>query len=129
MKDVIIKFETVGNCFFNVPLLCEKWDDKCSISLWDSSEKKFTFHYSKKGKEMKAQISEDQAYEVIKSLDLIQVFDSVFKSGSLFISKQRAAAEMIKLDEERTELWLKIDALTAQKTQLASAIQSHLKPA
>jgi len=100
MKGIIIEFNETGNSVIDVDFVCKKWNDQFLISSWANNDGvQYTLVINGKRKNtrlVKSQISNEQAEEVIRKLELVNVKDSTFKSASVFISRSFAISELEK---------------------------------
>lgn len=107
MKGIILEFNQTGNSVLDVDFVCKKWNDQFGISSWtNSDEEKYTLFINGKRKNtrlLKSQISKEQAFEIIKKLELVKIKDSTFRSASLFVKRSFAISERDRFLEIATE--------------------------
>lgn len=112
MKGIITEFNQTGNSTIDLSLVCKKWDNRFSISVYgDEVEQKYALTATRKGgnaRLIKTQISKQQALEIIDALKLVNVKSAIFQKASTYISKDLARSEFSRLtkiaNEKRDEL-------------------------
>ena len=84
IEDVVVKeFNDTGICAVDVDMAVKKWNHLWSLSQW-----KDTFRLVKMLRkdsdirDLKVEISNEQAEELIKRMSLVQIQSGVFNSGS-----------------------------------------------
>lgn len=101
MSKYITKFEQTGISTVNVDLICKDWNERFAISTWiNDEEEKYTFVVNGKRKNTrlcKAQISKEQANEIVSKLKLIHVKDTTFRSGGAYHSKDFIISEVDRI--------------------------------
>jgi len=103
MHKWFAKYQDTGICEVNIDKVLKDWNDKCSIYQW---EQKFTLHKRGRGKEsvaFKAEISYEQAMQIIKRQGLLKVQDSTFRSASIYKTPSFLQSEIKRLSEIRIE--------------------------
>ena len=82
MSDLIKEFKDSGNCIIDLPILYKKWNKTFTLSRYHSE---YTL-LKKKGKNnnLKVSISESQALEIIKELNLLEVKSDTFNNASTY---------------------------------------------
>lgn len=83
MEGVIIDYQTTGNCKIDIDFVIKKWNHLWWLSQWNNEFR--LIKYVRKDSPMtdiKVTISIDQAYKLIKKLDLICEQSSTFSSAS-----------------------------------------------
>ena len=112
MKAIRKTYNQTGCCEINVPKVVKAWTDKFTIlySEWHyethgigSYGKKYTLiHYRKNGKgstNLKIEISESQAWEVIALLDLKYIHDTTFRHAGSYKQAGFIRSEIARIGE------------------------------
>lgn len=110
MKGIILEFNQTGNSVVDIDFVCKKWNDQFGISSWiNSDEEKYTLFINGKRKNtrlLKSQISKEQAFEIIKKMELVNIKDSTFRSASVFVKRSFAISELErfkKINQEKQQ--------------------------
>lgn len=94
-KEFITNYKDIGESTLDIELVCAFWlqfPDQFKLYKWDD---KFSFVFLtpiKRKTKLNTVIGNDQAKTLIKKLELIEIY-SIFKSGSVFMSKSSAKKE------------------------------------
>lgn len=87
MKRVFTKLPDTGVCTIVVAEVVKQWNRYCTISEWCNE---YTLierdGRSRERCKIKAQISKQQAHELIGQLDLVREQSPIFKSGATWIN-------------------------------------------
>jgi len=107
MKKLITKLVEGGICKIDVNEVIKSWTDKFSISQY-CEEFSFVKNTTRKGEYYSVRISKEQADEVIKTLNLFAIEDTIFKNSKTFRKRDFIEKELMRIskivEQKTTEL-------------------------
>jgi hypothetical protein len=117
-KPYFNEINPTGISVANVDFICKNWNDKFSIITWiNEKEEKYIFCVHGRGKEsiiVKSQISKEQAFEIVKELDLFHVKNTLFRSAGIYRTKEFIISEINRIEEIRTNKSLELRAIETE---------------
>lgn len=116
MSELLKEYNQTGNCVVDLPVLYKKWNKTFTLSQYRDD---YTLS-KKKGKNggLKVSISKEQALEIIKELQLVEIQDITFRSAKTFRSRVDVEKDIDRLSETYTEK-------LQEATLIGNVIQSY----
>ncbi len=109
MNVIFKEFPDSGTCVIDLPILYKKWNKLFVLSKYRED---YTLVKTKGKDRFKAKISQEQALEIIKELQLCQIQDTTFASASTFMTKEVIADEIIRLWQIKEEKARELEVVT-----------------
>lgn len=97
MTEYIVKFQETGPCEVDVEKVAKIWNDRFCISRWHDNYRLVEYLVVGKEECYKIEITQEQAQQIIKTVNLLPIQSSLFRFGITYRTESNIVTERDRL--------------------------------
>ncbi len=122
MNNLITEYHETGVCIIDVNNVCKKWSDKFTILQFQDNYT-FVIFGAKGVYKTKVKISQEQAKEIINSMQLLTIKDSFFTNAKAYMTRKFVERKYMKIDKLLDNKTNEVKVLTNMLISYRNALQ------